>query len=72
MSLIITTVNAPVLPIHATGVTGAEAKFLTPYTCSLKDDMVNRVVFGHGVTGVSGATNIFHPGPCSTVRMNQT
>ena len=59
MSLIITTVNAPVLPILATGVTSAEAKFLTPNTYSLKDNMVNRPVLGHGVTGVSGATISF-------------
>jgi len=56
-------INAMVsAPVHLFQGTGAEVKFLTQLTCSLKDNMVNRPVLGHGVTGVSCATNIFHPG----------
>ena len=41
-------VNAPVHLFQGTGVTSAEVKFLTQLTCSLKDNMVNRPVLGHG------------------------
>ena len=61
--------NAPVVQIQGTGVTGEVGNFSRPKTCPLKDNMVNRPVLGHGGTG---ATNIFHSGPCSTVRMNRS
>ena len=41
-------VSAPVHLFQGTGVTGAEVKFLTQLTCSVKDNRVNRPVLGHG------------------------
>ena len=42
-------INAMVsAPVHLFQGTGVEVKFLTQLTCSLKDNMVNRPVLGHG------------------------
>ena len=69
--LINATVNAPVVQNQATGVTGAEENFPCPKTCSLSDDNVYRPVLCHGVTGVSGATNMFCLIPDATVRLDR-
>ena len=53
-TLIIARVNAPVVQIYGTGVTGEEENIRTSNTCSLSDDYVYRLVHGQEGTGVSG------------------
>ena len=63
--------NAPVVQIYGTGVTGEEENVRTSNTCFLSDDYVYRPVHGQRGTGVSGDTAFLLLNHAALLRMHR-